>query len=92
MTKRFKVKTAILCIVSIIALSSFVRQEKVLNRIEEEKTIKEAQLIKIQGKTERLQEEINKIESDEHLEKLAREKLNMLKEGEHSVVIKNNDN
>lgn len=92
MTKKFKVKNIILLIVLVVALSSFVRQEKAFNRIEEEKAVKEAQLIEIQGKTERLQEEINKIESDEHLEKLAREKLNMLKEGEHSIVVKDNNN
>ena len=39
-------------------------------------------------KNERLQEEVEKSESDEYLEKLARERLNMIKPGETSVEIK----
>ena len=46
---------------------------------------KEAQLESLKNKQEKLQEEHDKAQSNEYLEQLARERLNMIKKGETSV-------
>lgn len=79
-------KLLIIGLVSIFAFS-YVRQEITTNRIEKEIINKQSQLEEIKEKNERLQEEVEKINSDsaEYLEKLARERLGMIKPGEKVV-------
>ena len=48
----------------------------------------EIKLENLQQDTQRLKEENDKAQTDEYLEKLAREKLSMIKNGEFSVVNK----
>ena len=85
MKRRLTIKNFILVGLFAIFLFGFVRQEKAIKRIEKEKEAKEIQLQSIKEKNERLQEENNKAQSDEYLEQLARERLNMIKKGETSV-------
>lgn len=91
MKKKLTLKNLIILVLSIIFVVSFARQEKTIKRIEKDKQAKQEQLQELQDKNERLQEENAKAKSDEYLEKLARERLNMTKEGETSVEIKTVD-
>lgn len=88
MRKKLTLKNLIILVLSVIFVVSFVRQEKAIKRIQEDIQAKQEQLQELQEKNERLQEENLKAQSDEYLEKLARERLNMVKNGETSVEIK----
>ncbi len=88
MKKKLTLKNLIILVLSIILVVSVVRQEKAIKRIEKDKQAKQEQLQELQDKNERLKEENAKAKSDEYLEKLARERLNMTKNGETSVEIK----
>ena len=63
---------------------SYIRQFITMNRIQKEIDIKQLQLEEVKQKNDRLQEEVEKINSnsEEYLEKLARERLGMIKPGE----------
>ena len=66
---------------------SYIRQSITMNRIEKEIDNKQLQLDEVGQKNERLQDEVDKINSDssDYLEKLARERLGMIKPGEKVV-------
>lgn len=66
---------------------SYIRQCITMNRIQKEINIKQLQLDEVKQKNDRLQEEVEKINSDsaDYLEKLARERLGMIKPGEKVV-------
>ena len=91
MRKKLTLKNIIILVLSIIFVVSFARQEKTIKRIERDKQAKQEQLQELEEKNERLQEENAKAQSDEYLEQLARERLNMTKSGETSVEIKTVD-
>ena len=76
---------------------SYIRQSITMNRIEKEIDNKQLQLDEVGQKNERLQDEVDKINSDssDYLEKLARERLGMIKPGEKVVngeIIEQNPN
>lgn len=91
MKGKLTIKNLIILVLSIIFVVGFIRQEKAITRIEKDKQAKELQLQELKEKQERLEEENAKSQTDEYLEELARERLNMIKEGETSVEIKKND-
>ena len=66
---------------------SYIRQCVTMNRIQKEIDSKQSQLDEVKKKNDRLQEEVEKINSDsaDYLEKLARERLGMIKPGEKVV-------
>ena len=66
---------------------SYIRQSITMNRIQKEIDNKQFQLDEVKQKNERLQDEVEKINSDssDYLEKLARERLGMIKPGEKVV-------
>lgn len=91
MRKKLTLKNLIILVLSIIFVVGFARQEKTMQRIEKDKQAKQEQLQELEEKKQRLQEENAKAQSDEYLEQLARERLNMTKNGETSVEIKTVD-
>lgn len=90
MKKKLTFKNLIILVLSLIFLFGFVRQERAMNRMNEDKAKEEIKLEKVKEENQRLNEKKNEAESGEYLEQLAREKLNMHKEGEYSVVNKTN--
>lgn len=70
-----------------IFIFSYIRQGITMNRIEKEMRSKQTQLDDAKQKNERLQDEVDKINSDsfDYLERLARERLGMIKPGEKVV-------
>lgn len=87
MKKKLIVKKLVIIGFAIFFVFSYVRQIITMNRIKQEISDKQIQLEEIQQKNERLQDEVDKINSDseDYLEKLARERLGMIKPGEKVV-------
>lgn len=79
-------------IIAVIFTINFVNQVRTVNRISNQKQEQQVKLESLQKDTQRLEDESEKVQSDEYLEKLAREKLGMIKDGEFSVVYKVNEN
>ena len=93
MMNKSMLKKIIIVAFLLIFSIGYVRQIVTINRIEKEISNKESELAEIKSQNSRLQDEVNKINegSTEYLEKLARERLNMVRQGETSVEIKKVD-
>ena len=91
MKKKLTFKNLIFLVLSIVFVIAFVRQQEAIKRIEKDKQAKQVQLQDLNETNERLHEENDKAQSDEYLEQLARERLNMIKPGETSLEIKKVD-
>jgi cell division protein FtsB len=91
MKKKLTLKNLIFLVMAIVFVIAFIRQQETIKRIEKDKQAKQVQLQELKETNERLQEENDKAQSDEYLEQLARERLNMIKPGEKSVEIKKVD-
>lgn len=90
MKKKPTVKKLILLGIIIFFIGIYINQFLTMKKIKQQIVDSKNQLEEIQEKNERLQEEVDKINKDspEYLEKLARERLGMIKPGEKIV---NND-
>jgi len=91
MKRKLNLKNFIFLVISIIFIGAFIRQQETIKRIEKDKQAKQVQLQELKETNERLKEENEKAQSDEYLEQLARERLNMIKPGETSVEIRRAD-
>lgn len=87
MKKKLIIKRIIIAGFIIFFTFSYIRQSITMNRIQKEIESKQSQLNEVKQKNERLQEEVEKINSNslDYLEKLARERLGMIKPGEKVV-------
>ncbi|WP_160690156.1 septum formation initiator family protein [Clostridium sp. C2-6-12] len=87
MGKKLILKKIIIAGFIVFFAFSYIRQYITMNRIQREIDNKQLQLEEVKQKNDRLQEEVEKINSDsaEYLEKLARERLGMIKPGEKVV-------
>lgn len=87
MKKKLILKRIIISGFIIFFAFSYIRQSITMNRIQKEIDNKQLELDDVKQKNERLQDEVEKVNSDssEYLEKLARERLGMIKPGEKVV-------
>lgn len=87
MKKKLILKRIVIIGFIIFFVFSYIRQSITMNRIQNEIVGKQSQLDEVKQKNERLQDEVDKINSDspDYLEKLARERLGMIKPGEKVV-------
>lgn len=87
MKKKLILKRIVIIGFVVFFIFSYIRQNIAMNRIQKEINNKQVQLDQIKQKNERLQDEVDKINSDspDYLEKLARERLGMIKPGEKVV-------
>ena len=87
MEKKLILKKIIIAICIVFFVFSYIRQNITMNRIQKEIDSKQLQLEEVKQKNERLEDEVDKINSDssDYLEKLARERLGMIKPGEKVV-------
>ena len=87
MEKKLILKKIIIAVCIVFFVFSYIRQSVTMNRIQKEIDSKQSQLDEVKQKNERLQDEVEKINSDssDYLEKLARERLGMIKPGEKVV-------
>lgn len=87
--KRMNLKNVVIIILVAIFCISYVRQELAMNKIQKNIEAKQTQLNELQDKNKKLQDEVNQSSTDEYIERMARERLGMIKEGEK--VITNSD-
>ena len=87
MEKKLILKKIIIVGFIVFFAFSYIRQSITMNRIQKDVDNKQLQLDEVKQKNERLQDEVEKINSDssDYLEKLARERLGMIKPGEKVV-------
>jgi cell division protein FtsL len=57
-------------------------------KIRKELNVRQQELTKLQEKNEKLQDEVKMSKTDDYIEKLARERLGMIKDGETPVIPK----
>lgn len=91
MKERFRFRNLIILVLCMIFVCGFIKQQSAMNRIKKETKEKTAKLQKVKETNEKLTDEINMSQTDEYNEKLAREKLNMIKDGEKSVEKESSD-
>ncbi len=87
--KRMNLKNMVIIILIAILVISYVRQELTMNKINKDIEAKQTQLNELQDKNKKLQDEVNQSSTDEYIERMARERLGMIKDGEK--VITNSD-
>lgn len=87
MKKKLILKRIIIIGFIIFFVISYIRQSVTMSRIQKEISSKQQQLNEMKQKNERLQDEVEKINSNspDYIEKLARERLGMIKPGEKVV-------
>jgi cell division protein FtsB len=87
MKKKLILKRIVIIGFIIFFVFSYIRQSITMNRIQKDIASKQSQLDEVKQKNERLQDEVDEINSDslDYLEKLARERLGMIKPGEKVV-------
>lgn len=83
--KRVTLKKVSIIFIFAIFIINFIKQEITIKRIQENISISQEQLEKLKEKNLKLESDLEKIDSDEYIEKLARERLGMVKEGEKVV-------
>ncbi len=91
MIKKIKGKNLIILLLCLVFLFGFIRQERAIKRIESEIANKQTELETLKKKNKQLEEEVKSANSDEYIETLARERLNMVKPGEKIVNYKKED-
>lgn len=84
--KKIKVKNILLLAVISYVIFIFVSQTITMHKIKQDITENKMELQKVKDQSQKLQDEIKLSKSDQYIEKLAREKLHLIKEGETPVI------
>lgn len=82
MKRRLTFKSTIIILIFTIFIFTFIRQERTMKRIQTDIVVAQQELEELKEKKSKLQAEVDNAQSDEYLEKLARDRLGMIKEGE----------
>lgn len=92
MKKNVNLKGIIVVLVIGVFSISLVKQLTVLRRIKNDIAIQTKELEELKEENVKLQAELDRAQSNnEYLEKLARERLGLIKEGEQQIVPNNNE-
>lgn len=84
--KQVTLKKLIIVFIFAIFIINYIKQEITMRRIQEDIVISQEELQELKDKNSKLESDLKKVnESNEYLEKLARERLGMIKEGEKVV-------
>ncbi|MCI9069735.1 septum formation initiator family protein [Clostridium sp.] len=90
MKKNINLKGIIVVLIVGVFSVCLVKQLTVLRRIKNDITIQTQELKELKEKNIRLQAELDRAQSNnEYLEKLARERLGLIKEGEQQIISNN---
>lgn len=86
MKKRLTINKVIIVVIFAIFIFSLVRQGIALKRIKENLSVERQNLNQLKEENEKLQAEVESAQSDyEYIEKLARERLGLIKDGEQVI-------
>ena len=83
--KQLTLKRLVIVFIFAIFIFNYIKQEITMKRIQEDISISQKQLKELKDKNSKLEADLKKVESDEYIEKLIRERLGMIKEGEKVV-------
>lgn len=86
MKKNVNFKKIVFFLLFIYAGYIFVNQQIIIGNIKKQVIQRKTELESLQEKNQKLQDEVKMSKSDSYIEKLAREKLNLIKEGEIPVI------
>lgn len=86
MGKKLNFKLLIGVGITVIFVGTLISQEITKKRLSEEKIKVEKELQDLKSKNQELTEEFDDSQTDEYIERLARERLGMIKEGETVIV------
>ena len=86
MKKRLTINKVIIVVIFAVFIFSLVRQGIALKRIKESLFVERQNLNQLKEENEKLQAEVESAQSDyEYIEKLARERLGLIKDGEQVI-------
>ena len=86
MKKRLTINKVIIVVIFAVFIFSLVRQGVALKRIKENLSVERQNLNQLKEENEKLQAEVESAQSDhEYIEKLARERLGLIKDGEQVI-------
>ncbi|MGL4654396.1 MAG: FtsB family cell division protein [Sarcina sp.] len=86
MKRKFNAKILALIGVGFLFATTFINQEIIKKKLNDNKTKVEQELKNLKQKNTELTEEFNASKTDSYIERMARERLGMIKEGEKVVV------
>ena len=90
MKKNINLKIIIVVLIIGIFSVSLIKQDVVLRRIKKEISTQTQELEQLKEKNIKLQAELDRAQgNNEYLEKLARERLGLIKEGEQQIITNN---
>ena len=86
MKKRLTINKVIIIVIFVVFIFSLIRQGVALKRIKENLSVERQNLNQLKEENEKLQAEVESAQSDhEYIEKLARERLGLIKDGEQVI-------
>ena len=86
MKKRLTINKVIIVVIFAVFIFSLVRKGIALKRIKESLSVERQNLNQLKEENEKLQAEVESAQSDyEYIEKLARERLGLIKDGEQVI-------
>ena len=86
MKKRLTINKVIIVVIFAVFIFSLVRQGIALKRIKENLSVQRQNLNQLKEENEKLQAEVESAQSNhEYIEKLARERLGLIKDGEQVI-------
>ena len=83
--KQLTLKRLIIVFIFAIFVVNYIKQEITIRRIQEDIVNSQEQLQELKNKNSKLESSLKKVDSNEYIEKEARERLGMIKEGEKVV-------
>lgn len=86
MKKKLKFKNILIIIISVYIVFTLVNQQIAMHKIKNQIEAKTQELQLIKQKNQRLQDEVKMSKSQKYIEKLARERLGFIKNGETPVI------
>lgn len=88
MRKKFKLKKVVIIATLLYVGYILVSTQIVMNKIKQQLEVKHQELADVKDKNTILQDEVKMSKTDTFIEKLARERLGLIKEGETPVIKK----
>ena len=86
MKKRLTINKVIIIVIFAVFIFSLIRQGVALKRIKENLSVERKNLNQLKEENEKLQAEVESAQSNhEYIEKLARERLGLIKDGEQVI-------
>jgi cell division protein FtsL len=92
MKKKINIKTVVLVVLLFYVGILFVNQRISARKINQEMIRQNQELAKVKDVNQQLQDEVSMSKDDSYMEKLARERLSLVKDGEIPVIHSSNSN